>query len=92
MAAAGFTPDYVRRETARTVAGAPGKDVWPGIDIDVPVPEGTRHCTAESVKEAVMGAFKGGATGLILSRNFPEMNVAHLAGAGMAARMELHLR
>ena len=91
LAAAGFTPDYVMRETARTVAGAPGKDVWPGIDIDVPVPAGTSQCTAESVKEAVIGAFKGGATGLILSRNVPEMNVEHLAGAGMALD-ELHLR
>ena len=88
----GFSADYVRRETERTVEGAgPGKDVWPGIDIDVPVPAGTSQCTAEGVKQAVLGAFKGGATGLILSRNYPEMNPEHLAGAG-AALDELGLR
>ncbi|MGN6370147.1 MAG: hypothetical protein ACTHN5_17970 [Phycisphaerae bacterium] len=92
LAAAGFSPDYVQRETQRCVDGAgPGKDVWPGIDIDVPVHPGSSQSTAEGVKQAVLAAFKGGATGLILSRNYPEMNPEHLAGAG-AALDELRLR
>ncbi len=82
----GFSPDYVMRETKRTVDGAPGKDVWPGIDIDVPVVEGASKCTAEGVKQAVLAAFKGGATGLILSRNYPEMTPEHLSGAGAALK------
>ena len=90
--ATGFSADYVMRETQRCVVGAgAGKDVWPGIDIDVPVTAGASQCTADGVKQAVIGAFKGGATGLILSRNFPEMNLDHLSGAG-AALDELRLR
>jgi hypothetical protein len=96
--ATGFSTDYVMRETRRCVdgaaaAGAEGhaKDVWPGIDIDVPVVAGASQCTAEGVKQAVLAAFKGGATGLILSRNYPEMNPEHFSGAG-AALDELGLR
>jgi len=88
----GLSPDYVMRETRRAVDDVgPGIDVWPGIDIDVPVPKGAGQCTAESVKQATIAAFKGGATGLILSRNFSEMNPDHLSGAG-AALDELGLR
>lgn len=89
----GLTADYVLRETRRAVDGVKGRDVqvWPGIDIDVPVPTGASECTAEGVKAAVKGAFAGGATGVVLSRNFPEMKAEHLAAAG-AALDELGLR
>jgi hypothetical protein len=88
----GLSPDYVMRETRRCVDDVGTKiDVWPGIDIDVPVPEGAGHCTADSVKAACIAAFKGGATGLVLSRNYSEMNPEHLAGAGKALD-ELGLR
>jgi hypothetical protein len=88
----GLSADYVMRETRRAVddAGA-SVQIWPGIDIDVPVPEGASHCTAEGVKQATIAAFKGGASGVILSRNYVEMDPAHLAGAG-AALDELGLR
>jgi hypothetical protein len=34
----GFSADYVRRETARAVAGVGGQSaIYPGIDIDIPV-------------------------------------------------------
>ena len=91
--AKGLSPDYVRRETQRAVndVKANGVEVWPGIDIDVPVPDGAGHCTAEGVKQACIAAFKGGASGLVLSRNYSEMNPEHLAGAG-AALDELGLR
>ena len=86
----GFTADYVKRETQRArddVAGNPTPvEIWPGIDIDVPVPAGASHCTPESVKAAVMAAFQGGATGVVLSRNYSEMDPAHLAGAGAALK------
>jgi hypothetical protein len=89
----GLSPDYVKRETQRAVDDVKGNniDVWPGIDIDVPVPKGAGHCTAESIKQAVIAAFQGGATGLVLSRNYSEMNPDHLSGAG-AALDELGLR
>ncbi|GHJ36724.1 hypothetical protein [Streptomyces sp. TS71-3] len=41
LAATGFSAEYVRRETARAVAGLGGRTaVWPGIDIDIPVGPG----------------------------------------------------
>ena len=77
--------------TAGAGAGGRKVDVWPGIDIDVPVGGGSSHCTPASVKAAVAGAFKGGATGVILSRNYAEMKPENLSGAG-AALDELGLR
>jgi hypothetical protein len=85
---AGLSPDYVRRETRRAVDDLAGTavEVWPGIDIDVPVPEGARQCTPESVGQAVRAAFLGGARGVVLSRNYNEMKPENLAGAGNALR------
>jgi hypothetical protein len=88
--AAGFSPDYVQRETRRTLDDVAAADhpveIWPGIDIDVPVPRGASQCTPESVKQTVLAAFAGGATGVVLSRNYPEMKPENLAGAGAALR------
>jgi hypothetical protein len=88
ISATGFSADYVERETRRAVEGLAGSatQVWPGVDIDVPVPEGTSQCTPEGVKAAVKAAFKGGATGIILSRNYIEMKPEHLSAAGDALR------
>jgi hypothetical protein len=89
----GLSADYVERETRRAVddVNGTGVSVWPGVDIDVPVPAGSSQSSAEQVKAAVIAAFKGGADGLILSRNYSEMKPEHLAGAG-AALSELGLR
>jgi len=82
----GFSADYVARETKRAMVDLAGTkvQVWPGVEIDVPVPDGTSRCTPESVQQAVMAAFNAGAPGVILSRNYPEMDPTHLAGAGAA--------
>ena len=84
----GFSADYVQREVRRAVDGLAGTktQVWPGIDIDIPVPEGTSQCTPEGVKAAVRSAFAGGATGIILSRNYVEMKSENLSAAGDALR------
>ena len=84
LAVTGLSADYVERETRRaveTVAGHPVQ-IWPGIDIDVPVSEGVGHCTPASVASAVKAVFKAGATGIILSRNYVEMKPENLSGAG----------
>jgi hypothetical protein len=44
------------------------------------------HCTPEGVAQAVKAAFKGGAGGIILSRNFTETKPENLSGAGKALR------
>jgi hypothetical protein len=106
----GFSADYVRRETARAVAGVAGRcAIYPGIDIDIPVgsprtrlePSGhvtsgsswdatdgdLTQCTRESVRDAVLAAFDGGADGVVLSRKYSEMRLDNLSGAGDAVRM-----
>jgi hypothetical protein len=88
LPATGFSADYVERETSRAVeavAGHPAQ-IWPGVDIDVPVEKGESHCTPESVALAVKAVFKGGAQGIILSRNYIEMKPENLSGAGAALR------
>jgi hypothetical protein len=86
----GLSAGYVERETRRAVNGLAGGprpvDVWPGIDIDVPVPPGVSRCTPEGVKAAVKGVFQGGGTGIILSRNYIEMKPENLSAAGDALR------
>jgi hypothetical protein len=67
------------------VAGQPVQ-IWPGVDIDVPVEKGAGHCTPESVGRAVKAVFTGGAQGIILSRNYVEMKPENLSGAGAALR------
>ncbi len=87
VATTGFSGDYVRRETQRTrdaVAGT-ATVVWPGIDIDVQW-EGVGPCTPEGVKQSVLGAFHGGADGVLLSRNYSEMKPENLSGAGAALK------
>jgi len=88
VAAAGFSADYVERETRRAVDGVAGSatQVWPGIDIDVPVGAGSSHCTPESVGKTVKAVFRGGGQGVLLSRNFLEMKPENVAAAGAAVR------
>jgi hypothetical protein len=88
VASTGFSADYVLRETKRALEAVAGSatQVWPGIDIDVPVPAGTSQCTTESVKQEVLAVFKAGAPGVFLSRNYVEMKPENLAGAGAALR------
>ena len=88
ISATGFSADYVERETRRAVEGLAGSttQVWPGVDIDVPVAASASQCTPEGVKAAVTAAFKGGAKGIILSRNYIEMKPEHLSAAGDAIR------
>ena len=88
LVATGFSAGYVERETRRSVDSVSGHPVqiWPGVDIDVPVQKGESHCTPESVGLAVKAVFSGGAQGIILSRNYTEMKPENLSGAGKALK------
>jgi hypothetical protein len=88
LAATGLSADYVERETRRAVDGVGGTatQIWPGIDIDVPVAAGASHCTPEGVQAAVKAVFRAGAQGIILSRNYTEMKPENLTAAGTALR------
>ncbi|MBZ5617993.1 MAG: hypothetical protein LAQ69_04550 [Acidobacteriia bacterium] len=83
----GFSPDYVYRETRRSVASAEGKTkIYPGIGFDVPW--GSNHVAAdpEKVYECVLNAFKAGASGIVVSREYEEMRVPNLRAVGRAMR------
>jgi len=94
IVATGLSPNYVESETRRLVedAASAGRtiDVWPGIYVNVPAPRGAHPTTPENVKAGVLAAFKGGASGVLLSRNYGEMTVENLNGA-KAALQELGL-
>ena len=84
----GFSSDYVLRETKRARAGLAGAKtfLWPGIDIDIPTAANHSKCSPKGTGDAVLGAFRGGADGVILSRKYSEMKLTNLAGAGAAIR------
>jgi len=84
----GLSADYVYRETRRALEGVAGTNtrIWPGIDIDIPTEPNHSKCTPQSVKQAVLAAFRAGAPGVLLSRKYSEMRLANLSGAGDAIR------
>lgn len=85
---AGFSADYVYRESKRAHDGLVGTKtkLWPGIDIDIPTAANHAKCTPDGTKEAVLAAFRAGSDGVILSRKYSEMKLANLKGAGAAVR------
>lgn len=92
LAATGFSPDYVLRETKRAHAALQGTHtkLWPGIDIDIPTAASSSKCTPAGTEAVVEAAFKGGADGVILSRKYSEMKLQNLRAAGDALK-KIHL-
>jgi len=84
----GLSADYVYRETRRALEGVAGTNtrIWPVIDIDTPTETNHSKCMPQSVKQAVLAAFRAGAPGVLLSRKYSEMRLANLSGAGDAIR------
>jgi hypothetical protein len=86
-------PDYVFRETKRSVDGVAGTktQIWPGIDVDIPSGDirPDQHymkCTPQGTRDVTLASFRGGGTGLVISRKYSEMTLANLAGVGDALR------
>jgi hypothetical protein len=83
----GFSPDYVYRETKRSVASAEGKTkIYTGVGFDVPW--NGRHLDADpnEVYESTRLSFQGGASGIVVSREYEEMTVPNLKAVGRAVR------
>ena len=57
-----------------------GKANWDNTEGDL------TQCTPESVRDAVLAAFEGGAEGVVLSRKYSEMLLDNLSGAGAAMK------
>jgi hypothetical protein len=80
----GFTPDYVFRETKRSVASANGRTkIYTGVGFDVP---GSPADDPETIYRATLNAFAAGAHGIVISREYEEMKVEHLRAVGRAVR------
>jgi hypothetical protein len=92
LASHGLSPDYVAKETRRALIGVAGQtQIYPGIDIDVPVlgggpKAGDKKTNPDDVKRALEAAFGAGADGVILSREYVEMFTANLTSAGDTLR------
>jgi hypothetical protein len=98
----GLKNDFVYRQSKRVIDGARGTKakVWPSLDVDVsimqldmgavPLREAPKS-TRAGVKEIVTQAFRAGATGIIISREYTEMKLENLSGVGDAVR-ELRLK
>jgi hypothetical protein len=83
----GLSADYVAKETRRALNDVQGAvPIYPGIDIDIPTELSEKRTTAADVKAATLAALKAGAQGVVLSRNYAEMRLTNLAGAGEAVR------
>lgn len=93
----GLKRDFVARETSRVVEGARGSrtQILAGIDVDIPIlrldlgasaaSEASRT-TRQDVRAAVKQAFQAGAHGIVVSREYAEMQLEHLSGVGDAIR------
>jgi hypothetical protein len=85
LAEAGFSPQYVRTQTARYVdAVGPDVKIYPGIGVGVEA--GARVVTPEDIEPMVGAAFDGGASGVMISRNYSELTLANLGAVGSALR------
>jgi hypothetical protein len=78
------SPDYVYRETKRSVASAEGRTkIYPGIGFNVP---GGPPEEPEMIYQAVTRAYDAGADGIVASREYEEMTVPNLRAVGRAVR------
>jgi hypothetical protein len=82
-ASAATWPDYVFRETARSVGGAEGKTkIYPGIGFNLPgAPD-----DPETIYATVLKSYQAGAEGIVASREYEEMTVPNLKAVGRAVR------
>jgi hypothetical protein len=99
---AGLKGDFVFRESKRAMEGVRGSRtlILSGIDVDIPVlaldrgpwkPGEVATSTRQDVRAAVMQAFQAGVHGIVVSREYTEMQLENLSGVGDAIR-ELGLR
>jgi hypothetical protein len=97
----GLYRTFVYRESKRAMDGARGTNVkmLPGVEIDIPVLRAdlggakgpVARCTRQGVKDVITQAFRAGVPGVVLSREYTEMQGDHLSGVGDAVR-EMGLR
>ena len=84
---AGFKPEYIKQWTQNLVADTGGHcKVYPGIGAGVGDGGETQPITPEAIKAAVHAGFDGGASGVLVSRNYSEAELRNLKAVGQALR------
>lgn len=78
---AGFTPEYVKEWTKNLIADT-GCKVYPGIGVGVGDGGNSKAITPEEISASSHAAFEGGASGLLLSRNYSEADLSSLQAVG----------
>lgn len=82
---AGFKPEYIREWTARLIEET-GKPVYPGIGVGVGHNGVSKAITPQEIREGVLAGLDGGASGVMISRNYSEAELRNLAAVGEALR------
>lgn len=84
---AGFKPEYVRKWTENLIADTGGKcKVYPGIGVGVGDGGKSKPITPQECYEGTLAALDGGASGILISRNYSEAELAGLEACGRALR------
>jgi hypothetical protein len=78
------SPEYVFRETKRSLASAQGRtNIYPGVGFNLP---GGGPDDPEVIYQCVMRSYGAGAAGVVASREYEEMTVPNLKGFGRGVR------
>ncbi|MCC7449376.1 MAG: hypothetical protein IT324_18300 [Anaerolineae bacterium] len=82
-AMAGFKPEYVKQWTENLVAATGGRcKVYSGIGVGVGDGGKSKSITPDEVRDGVSAALDGGASGILISRNYSEAELAGLEAVG----------
>ncbi len=83
----GLSLNYIASQTKRAIADTQHSiQIYPSVDINVPIQPGWKKTTPEGIKAEVEAAFAAGGDGVVLAREYTEMWLANLAAAGDATR------
>jgi len=80
-----FKPAYVKEWTARLIEET-GLPVYPGIGVGVGHQGASKAITPQEIRQGVHAGFDGGASGVMISRNYSEAELRNLAAVGAALR------
>lgn len=87
LPAAGWSPDYVARETRLAAARVgPNVPVYAGIGLNIPAGPGGKQTTPEDAHACTLAAIHAGARGIVVSRQYCEMELGNLDAVGAALR------
>ncbi len=82
---AGFKAEYVKQWTANLVADT-GKPVYSGIGVGVGDGGKSKAITPQEVKDGIHAAYEGGASGILISRNYSEAEMQNIDAVGEALK------